>query len=110
MRELKHILAYQELHRKVDDVGPYKTGYVAPYGPDVVRCILLAVLSALCYRQSSFLTSALFLGLFWHQLTLCAHDFGRLAVTRARTLVSSSRTCSAGPAPAGGSTTTTSTT
>lgn len=110
MRELKHMLAYQELHRQVDNVGPYKTGYVARYGPEVVRCILLAVLGALCYRQSSFLMSALFLGLFYHQLTLCAHDFGRLAVTHDWTLVSSLRTCSAGPAPAGGSITTTSTT
>lgn len=77
------MLAYQELY----DAALYEMGHVTSYWPEVVRyTTLLAVPSGVSYRHSWFLLSAQFLGPFWHQLTLLAHDFGYLAVTHAWTL------------------------
>ncbi|KZV97268.1 delta 8-sphingoloid desaturase protein [Exidia glandulosa HHB12029] len=74
-------LAYQELHRKVEAAGLYQCRYISGYGPEVVRYVLLAVLSAVAYRAGWFVASAVFLGFFWHQLTFTAHDLGHLGVT-----------------------------
>lgn len=73
--------AYKVLHQRVIDAGLYKTPYLTGYGPEVVRYAVIAMISALAYSQGWFITSAVFLGLFWHQLTFTAHDLGHMGVT-----------------------------
>ncbi|KAJ6509471.1 delta 8-sphingoloid desaturase protein [Mycena vitilis] len=77
----RHSAAYKVLHKRVRDAGLYDTRYITGYGPEVVRYTLLAALSAYAYSHSWFLTSAVFLGLFWQQLTFTAHDLGHVSVT-----------------------------
>ncbi|KAF7306867.1 Delta 8-sphingoloid desaturase protein [Mycena indigotica] len=79
--QLRHSQAYKELHRRVREAGLYDTRYIAAHGPDVIRYSILAGLSAYAYFNGWFLTSALFLGLFWQQLTFIAHDLGHVSVT-----------------------------
>ena len=78
--------AYKELHRRVTEAGLYDTPFLTGYGPEFVRYTLLAVASAVCYRHDWLILSALFLGLFWHQLTFFAHDLGHVGVTHDWTL------------------------
>ncbi|KAJ7872306.1 delta 8-sphingoloid desaturase protein [Mycena olivaceomarginata] len=79
--QARHSAAYKVLHRRVRDAGLYKTRYLTGHGPDVLRYALLASLSVYAYNHSWFLTSAVFLGLLWQQLTFIAHDLGHLGVT-----------------------------
>lgn len=78
--------AYKELHKRVVDAGLYKTRFVTGYGPEFVRYTMLGVLAAVCYHHGWLVTSALFLGLFWQQLTFFAHDLGHVGVTHDWTL------------------------
>ncbi len=78
--------AYKELHKRVVDAGLYKTRFITGYGPEFVRYTLLGVLAAVCYHHGWLVTSALFLGLFWQQLTFFAHDLGHVGVTHDWTL------------------------
>ncbi|OSD03169.1 fatty acid/sphingolipid desaturase [Trametes coccinea BRFM310] len=73
--------AYKELHKRITDAGLYKTRFLTGYGPEFVRYSLLALLSYVCYRNGWLVPSALFLGLFWQQLTFFAHDLGHVGVT-----------------------------
>ncbi|KAJ6604586.1 delta 8-sphingoloid desaturase protein [Mycena vulgaris] len=79
--QARHSAAYKLLHKRVRDAGLYDTRYLAGYGPEFLRYALLASISAYAYSHAWFLTSALFLGLFWQQLTFIAHDLGHLSVT-----------------------------
>lgn len=79
-------LGYQQLHQRVQDAGLYQTRYLAGYGPEILRYILLATLSAIAYRSGWFLTSAVFLGCLWHQLSFTVHDLGHMGVTHSWTL------------------------
>ncbi|KAH9898300.1 fatty acid/sphingolipid desaturase [Cubamyces lactineus] len=78
--------AYKELHKRIIDAGLYKTPFLTGYGPEFVRYSLLALVSAVCYRYGWLVPSALFLGLFWQQLTFFAHDLGHVGVTHDWTL------------------------
>ncbi|RDB28989.1 Delta 8-(E)-sphingolipid desaturase [Hypsizygus marmoreus] len=73
--------AYKELHQRVVDAGLYNTPYLTGYGPEIVRYTLLACLSVYSYHHSWFITSAVCLGLMWHQLVFSAHDLGHMGVT-----------------------------
>ncbi|KAJ7487535.1 delta 8-sphingoloid desaturase protein [Mycena galericulata] len=84
--QARHSAAYKVLHKRVRDAGLYDTRYLAGYGPEILRYTLLAGLSAYAYAHAWFLTSALFLGLFWQQLTFTAHDLGHVSVTHNWTL------------------------
>lgn len=77
----QHVQAYRELHRRIKEAGLYQTRYIAGYGPEVIRYTFLFVCSAYAYHCSWFITSAVFLGAFWHQLTFTAHDLGHNGVT-----------------------------
>ncbi|KAJ7092661.1 fatty acid desaturase-domain-containing protein [Mycena epipterygia] len=79
--QARHSAAYKILHNRVRDAGLYDTRYITGYGPEVLRYALLASLSAYAYSHAWFITSAVFLGLFWQQLTFVAHDLGHLGVT-----------------------------
>ncbi|KAF8971393.1 delta 8-sphingoloid desaturase protein [Flammula alnicola] len=73
--------AYRELHKRVTEAGLYRTRYITGYGPEILRYTLLAALSVYFYTHSWFITSAVFLGLCWHQLVFTAHDLGHMGVT-----------------------------
>jgi delta8-fatty-acid desaturase len=59
----------------------YDTPFISGYGPEVVRYVLLGCISAYAYYKNWQLTSALFLGLMWHQLMFFVHDLGHLGVS-----------------------------
>ncbi|KAM0193031.1 hypothetical protein ACHAPA_003993 [Fusarium lateritium] len=71
---------YQVLHQKVHDMGLYNCAYIE-YGKELARYTTLFSLFALGIYNEWYLTSALFLGLFWHQIMFTAHDAGHLAIT-----------------------------
>ncbi|KAF9535401.1 delta 8-sphingoloid desaturase protein [Crepidotus variabilis] len=79
--QTRHSNAWSELHRRITDAGLYKTPYLTGYGPEVVRYLLLACASAYTYKHDWIITSAVFLGLLWHQLVFTAHDLGHMGVT-----------------------------
>ncbi|KAF8312087.1 delta 8-sphingolipid desaturase [Clavulina sp. PMI_390] len=84
--QARHARAFRQLHKKIEDAGLYNTRYLAGYGPEVARYLTLALISATTYRHGWYLTSALFLGLLWHQLTFIVHDLGHMGVTHNWTL------------------------
>ncbi|KAF5337416.1 hypothetical protein D9611_003148 [Ephemerocybe angulata] len=73
--------AYRDLHQRITEAGLYDTPYLTGYGPELVRWSMLAATSAYAYSHGWFKTSAMFLGLFWHQLVFTAHDLGHMGVT-----------------------------
>ncbi|KAF7334410.1 Delta 8-sphingoloid desaturase protein [Mycena venus] len=79
--QAQHSAAYKVLHKRVRDAGLYDTRYLSGYGPDVLRYALLASLSVYAYCNAWFLTSAVFLGLLWQQLSFISHDLGHVGVT-----------------------------
>jgi delta8-fatty-acid desaturase len=79
--QAEHSAAYKVLHKRITDAGLYQTPYLTGYGPEVVRYLLLAALSAFAYYHNWLVTSAVFLGLVWHQLVFTAHDLGHMGVT-----------------------------
>jgi len=80
-QQARHSKAYRELHKRIADAGLYQTRYLSGYGPEIIRYTLLASCSACAYSRQWFITSAVFLGLFWHQLSFSAHDLGHMGVT-----------------------------
>ncbi|KIM66251.1 hypothetical protein SCLCIDRAFT_14609 [Scleroderma citrinum Foug A] len=79
--QAKHSAAYKRLHKRVIDAGLYRTPYLSGYGPEIVRYILLAASSAYAYSNNWFITSAICLGLLWHQIVFTVHDLGHMGVT-----------------------------
>jgi delta8-fatty-acid desaturase len=79
--QARHSAAYKELHKRIIDAGFYKTRYLAGYGPEVARYLLLAASSAYAYKCGWLITSAVCLGLLWHQLVFTVHDLGHMGVT-----------------------------
>lgn len=79
--QTEHSKTYKELHQRVIDAGLYNTRYITGYGPEIVRYITFIILAVLAYYKSWFLTSAFFLGLYWHQVTFTVHDLGHLGVS-----------------------------
>ncbi|KAJ3779145.1 delta 8-sphingoloid desaturase protein [Lentinula raphanica] len=77
----QHSAAYKVLHKRVTDAGLYRTPYLTGYGPEFVRYISLGLISAYAFKHNWLLTSALALGLMWHQLMFFVHDLGHLGVT-----------------------------
>lgn len=80
-QQAQHVEAWRELHKRVTAAGLYNTRYITGYGPELLRYTLLVALSFYFYSHSWFITSAVFLGLFWHQLVFSAHDLGHMGVT-----------------------------
>lgn len=73
-------LKYQTLHQRVKDEGFYECHYIE-YGKEIIRYILLFSLFLTFLRAEWYLTSACFLGLFWHQIMFTAHDAGHRGIT-----------------------------
>lgn len=79
--QAQHSAAYKELHQRVKDAGLYKTRYLTGYGPDALRCFLIAAISALSYSKGWYFLSAALLGFLWQQLSFIVHDLGHTGVT-----------------------------
>ena len=79
--QTRHSRAYRDLHKRIIDAGLYKTRYISGYGPEIARCTILGCISAYAYACNWIIISAVFLGLFWHQLAFIAHDLGHMGVT-----------------------------
>lgn len=73
-------LKYQILHKRVKDEGFYDCHYLE-YGKELIRYTLLFSLFITLLRAEWYLTSACFLGLFWHQIMFTAHDAGHRGIS-----------------------------
>lgn len=73
-------LKYRELDNRLWREGYYECHY-SRYLPELARYATLGFLSyvALCFQW--YCTSAIFLGLMWHQLVFTAHDAGHMGIT-----------------------------
>jgi sphingolipid 8-(E)-desaturase len=71
---------YQALHRQIKEEGFYQCHYVE-YGKDALRWLLLFSAFLFLLNAKCYLWSALFLGMFWHQIMFTAHDAGHRAIT-----------------------------
>jgi sphingolipid 8-(E)-desaturase len=71
---------FRKLHQKVRDNGLHVCS-ISNYGMEVVRYLTLFSLFIYTLRCEWYITSAVFLGLFWHQIMFVAHDAGHLAIT-----------------------------
>nr|POE93436.1 delta 8-(e)-sphingolipid desaturase [Quercus suber] len=71
---------YQQLDQHIRDEGLYDCNYSA-YLVEMVRYTLLAAASYYCLRQGWYIPSAMFLGMFWHQLVFTVHDAGHMGIT-----------------------------
>lgn len=79
--QVQHAQAYRQLHKRIVDAGLYNTPYLSGYGPELARYLFLAAISAYAYFHNWLITSAIALGLMWHQLVFTAHDLGHMGVT-----------------------------
>jgi delta8-fatty-acid desaturase len=71
---------YRDMHDQVKAAGLY-TLQPWGYARECARYVTLAAISAGLWYHSYHLLSAIFLGLFWHQLTFTAHDAGHTGIT-----------------------------
>ncbi|EIW86784.1 delta 8-sphingoloid desaturase protein [Coniophora puteana RWD-64-598 SS2] len=79
--QAEHSAAYKQLHTRVVEAGLFQCRYITGYGPEVARYILLGGGSAFAYKHNWLMTSAVCLGLLWHQLVFTVHDLGHMGVT-----------------------------
>ncbi|MCJ1253924.1 hypothetical protein MMC24_001738 [Lignoscripta atroalba] len=73
-------LKYQALHQRVKDEGFYNCQY-SEYAKELVRYSLLFAIFLISLRAGWYITSAAFLGFFWHQIMFTAHDAGHRGIT-----------------------------
>lgn len=71
---------YRILNDRIRAQGLYQCSYTS-YLIEVCRYSLLFAGFVFCLRTGHFVLSALFLGLFWHQLVFTAHDAGHMGIT-----------------------------
>ncbi|KAK6536363.1 hypothetical protein TWF281_000602 [Arthrobotrys megalospora] len=74
------ITKYRELDQKLRDKGLYQCNYWA-YGWECLRYFTFFGLFIYFLRTGWFKLSAIFLGIWWHQLTFTAHDAGHMGIT-----------------------------
>ena len=72
--------AFQKLHAEVREKDLYRCKF-RNYMKEMCRYSLLFGLFVTTFRYGYTLTSAVFLGLFWHQIMFSAHDAGHLSIT-----------------------------
>ncbi|KAI1264315.1 fatty acid/sphingolipid desaturase [Xylariaceae sp. FL1019] len=71
---------YRLLHQRVRDEGLYVCSFIE-YGKELARYTSLFLMFLWTLHCAWYLTSAVFLGLFWHQIMFTAHDAGHLGIT-----------------------------
>lgn len=74
------VLKYRQLHQRVKDGGFYDCRYFE-YAKESFRYLSLFALFVTALKYEWYMTSAMFLGLFWHQIMFTAHDAGHMAIT-----------------------------
>lgn len=74
------VARYRALHQQVQDSGLY-TCYYREYAKESVRYSILFAAFLGLLTQGWYLTSAIFLGLWWHQIMFVAHDAGHMGIT-----------------------------
>ncbi|KAJ9130902.1 Delta-9 acyl-CoA desaturase [Pleurostoma richardsiae] len=72
---------YRLLHQQILDEGLYDCRY-GEYAKEMVRYVSLFALFLVALHHAWYMTAAVFLGLFWHQIMFTAHDAGHRAVTQ----------------------------
>ncbi|EFQ35350.1 fatty acid desaturase [Colletotrichum graminicola] len=78
-------MKYRLLHERVKEAGLYDCPYL-DYGKEICRYSILFASFLFALRHEWYMTSACFLGLFWHQIMFSAHDAGHGAITHNFTL------------------------
>jgi sphingolipid 8-(E)-desaturase len=80
--EVQHEITqkYRALEEKLWKGGYYECHF-SHYLPELFRYTTLAILSYVALQYGWYCTSALFLGLMWHQLVFTAHDAGHMGIT-----------------------------
>ncbi|KAH8657843.1 fatty acid desaturase-domain-containing protein [Xylariales sp. PMI_506] len=73
-------LKYRQLHQRIRDEGYYECPYL-DYGKEMIRYSLLFTGFIVALRYEWYITSAILLGGFWHQIMFTAHDAGHTAIT-----------------------------
>jgi len=71
---------YRQLNERIKEEGLYQCNYSA-YAVEVCRYSLLFMSFIYFLRKGWYSLSAIFLGLFWHQLVFTAHDAGHMGIT-----------------------------
>ncbi|RYP52947.1 hypothetical protein DL768_001941 [Monosporascus sp. mg162] len=74
------IQKYRVLQRRIEDQGLYECPYLE-YAKELIRYTTLFAVSMVALYYRWYMTSAAFLGLFWHQIMFTAHDAGHTAIT-----------------------------
>lgn len=74
------IRKYRLLNDRIKAEGLYQCNYRA-YAWEMARYTLLFSLMLLFLRWKWYALSAVFLGVFWHQITFTAHDAGHMGIT-----------------------------
>ncbi|ORY84401.1 fatty acid desaturase [Protomyces lactucae-debilis] len=72
---------YRALADKLEQEGYYQCRYSDYLVWELARYVLLATASLTLYSHGWYKLSAVFLGLFWHQVTLACHDLAHNGVT-----------------------------
>lgn len=80
--EVQHqiTLKYRTLEERLWKEGYYEC-YYSRYLPELFRYTSLGLLSFIALKYNWYCTSAVFLGLMWHQLVFTAHDAGHMGIT-----------------------------
>ena len=73
-------LKYRQLEERLWREGYYECHY-SRYIPEIIRYTALGILSYVALRYQWYCTSAVLLGLMWHQLVFTAHDSGHMGIT-----------------------------
>jgi delta8-fatty-acid desaturase len=71
---------YRELHKRIEAEGLYKCNYTA-YGIECVRYVSFFCAFLYLLRSGWYITSAIPLACFWHQLTFTVHDASHMGIT-----------------------------
>ncbi|KJR87455.1 delta8-fatty-acid desaturase [Sporothrix schenckii 1099-18] len=79
-RQQAIIQRYRAMHQRIHDAGWYDCPY-GDYAKEMARYTTLFVLFLATLHLGWYVTSAVFLGLFWHQIMFTAHDAGHRAIT-----------------------------
>ena len=79
-RQQAIVQRYRAMHQRVQDEGWYDCPY-GEYAKEMARYTTLFVLFLAALHAGWYVSSAVCLGLFWHQIMFTAHDAGHRAIT-----------------------------
>jgi delta8-fatty-acid desaturase len=74
------VVKYRALNERIKAEGLFQCNYTA-YLYEAIRYALLFATSMYLLQAEWYMSSAVFLGLFWHQLVFSAHDAGHMGIT-----------------------------